>query len=196
MISYSTSSVAQHGLGQKAIEGSVPWLFLGQQMSFRKLHARQIGVMWWELVLIIHPKTSRWQHLLWWGLVLIVNPTSTRWQHLLWWELVLIIYPTSARWQHMLWWELVEIIYGHSGTEGSRTPVTYFPEEGVFFETSACPRCCKRRVHFCTQLRSMQAENPLTIHEIYAALTPSDFWSDWSYKFAAATCCRWKGRGL
>ena len=39
---------------------------------------------------------------------------------------------------------------GHSGTEGGRTFVTYFAEEGVFFKTSACPRFCKRRVLFCT----------------------------------------------
>ena len=29
---------------------------------------------------------------------------------------------------------------GHSGTEGGRTRVTYFAEEGVFLKTSACPR--------------------------------------------------------
>ena len=29
-------------------------------------------------------------------------------------------------------------------------------------------------------------ENPLTIHEICAALTPSDFRSDWASEFAAA----------
>ena len=28
---------------------------------------------------------------------------------------------------------------------------------GLFFETSACPRFCKRRVPFCTQVRSMGA---------------------------------------
>ena len=44
---------------------------------------------------------------------------------------------------------------GHSGTEGGCTRVTYFAGEGVFFETSACPRFCKRRVLFCTQVRSM-----------------------------------------
>ena len=31
-------------------------------------------------------------------------------------------------------------------------------------------------------------ENSLTIHEIYAALTPSDSRSDWASEFAAATC--------
>ena len=44
---------------------------------------------------------------------------------------------------------------GLSGTEGGRTPVTYFAEEGVFFKTSACQRFCKSRVLFCTQVRSM-----------------------------------------
>ena len=33
-------------------------------------------------------------------------------------------------------------------------------------------------------------QNPLTIHEIYAALTPSDSRSDWASESAAATCCR------
>ena len=33
-------------------------------------------------------------------------------------------------------------------------------------------------------------QNPLTIHEIYAALTPCDFRSDWASEFVAATCCR------
>ena len=51
---------------------------------------------------------------------------------------------------------------GHSGIEGGRTRVTYFAEEGVFFKTSACPRFFKRRVLFCTQIRRMGVENPLT----------------------------------
>ena len=33
-------------------------------------------------------------------------------------------------------------------------------------------------------------QNPLTIPEIYAALTPSDLRSDSASEFAAATCCR------
>ena len=41
-----------------------------------------------------------------------------------------------------------------SGPGGGRTLVTYFAEEGVFFKTSACPRFCKRRVLFCTKVRS------------------------------------------
>ena len=41
-------------------------------------------------------------------------------------------------------------------------------------------------VLFCTQVRSMGGENPLTIHEIYAALMPSDSRSDWASEFAAA----------
>ena len=45
---------------------------------------------------------------------------------------------------------------GHSGTEGGRTRVTYFAEEGVFLKTSACSRFCKRRVLF------VGGENPLT----------------------------------
>ena len=33
-------------------------------------------------------------------------------------------------------------------------------------------------------------QNPLTIQETYAALTPSDSRSDWASEFAAPTCCR------
>ena len=51
---------------------------------------------------------------------------------------------------------------------------------------SACPRFCKRTILFCTQVQSMGGGNPLTIHEIYAALTPSDSRSDWASEFAAA----------
>ena len=32
----------------------------------------------------------------------------------------------------------------------------------------------------------MRGENPLTIHETYAALTPSDSRSDWASEFVAA----------
>ena len=70
---------------------------------------------------------------------------------------------------------------GGGGGGWGRTRFTYSAEEGVFFKTSACPRFCRRRVLFCTLVRSMGGggdENPLTIHEIYAALTPSDSRSD------------------
>ena len=80
----------------------------------------------------------------------------------------------------------IESTQGHLGTEGGR--VTYFAEEGVFFKTSACPRFCKRRVLFCTKVRSMGGENPPTIPELYAALTPRDSRIDWASEFAAATC--------
>ena len=71
---------------------------------------------------------------------------------------------------------------------GGRTRVMYFAEEGVFFKTSACLRSCKRRVLFSAQVRSMGGggENPLTIQEIYAALTPSDSRSDLASKAAVA----------
>ena len=44
---------------------------------------------------------------------------------------------------------------GLSGTEGGRTRLTYFAEEGVFFKTSECPRFCIKRVFFCNQVGSM-----------------------------------------
>ena len=46
------------------------------------------------------------------------------------------------------------------GGGGGCTRVTYL--EGGFFKTSACPRFCKRRVLFCTQVRrSMGVKIPL-----------------------------------
>ena len=77
---------------------------------------------------------------------------------------------------------------GHSGIDGGRTrEVTYFAEEVVFFKTSACPQFCKKRVLFCTQVRSMGGENPLTIHKVSAVLTTSDSRSDLASESAAAT---------
>ena len=47
----------------------------------------------------------------------------------------------------------------HSAREGGLSRVTYFAEEGVLFKTSTCPRFCKRRVLFCTQVRSMHGSD-------------------------------------
>ena len=58
------------------------------------------------------------------------------------------------------------------------------------FKASACPRFCKRRVLFCTRARSMRGENPLAIHEIYTALTPSDSRNDLASESAAAIQAR------
>ena len=82
----------------------------------------------------------------------------------------------------------------HSGTEGGRTRVTYFAEEGVFCKTSArdLRDFVKEGYFFVPRYKVWGGggENPLTIHEIYAALTPSDSRSDWASEFASATCCR------
>ena len=69
---------------------------------------------------------------------------------------------------------------------GAAPALRILRKKGSFFKTSACPRFCKIRILFCSQVQSMGVKNPLTIHEIYAALTPSD----WASEFAAATCCR------
>ena len=69
---------------------------------------------------------------------------------------------------------------------GGAHPSNVFRGRRGLFMTSACLRFCKSRVLFCTQVRSMGGENPLTIHEIYAALTPSDSRSDWASEFSAA----------
>ena len=79
---------------------------------------------------------------------------------------------------------------GGGGTQVQRGGAAAFirisRKEGLF-KTSACPRFCKRWVLICTQVRSMGAGNPLTIHRLYAALTPSDSRSDWASESAAAT---------
>ena len=67
------------------------------------------------------------------------------------------------------------------------TRVTYLR---VFFKTSACPRFCKGMILFCSlryEIWGGGGENPLTIDEIYTALTPSGSRSDWASDFAAAT---------
>ena len=96
-------------------------------------------------------------------------------------------------------WELDDICLlgrggGGGGTQVQRGCAPAFRiswNMGSFFKTSACPRFCKRRVLFCTQVRSMGVKIPLHfIHEIYAALTPSDSRCDWASEFSAATCCR------
>ena len=89
---------------------------------------------------------------------------------------------------------LTQLFYpgGISGSEGGPNPRYLFCGRNGLFKTSACPRFCKWRVLFCTQERSMGGQNPLTIHEIYAALTPSDSRSDvcsqraWASESAAA----------
>ena len=50
---------------------------------------------------------------------------------------------------------------GHSGTEGAAPSLRFSRKKGSFFKTSACPRFCKRRVLFCTQVRSMGVKIPL-----------------------------------
>ena len=51
---------------------------------------------------------------------------------------------------------------GHSGTEGGpHLRYVFRGRRGSFFKTSACPRFCKRRVLFCTQVRSMGVKIPL-----------------------------------
>ena len=38
--------------------------------------------------------------------------------------------------------------------------------KGSFFKTSACPRFCKRRVLFCTRVRSMGVKIPLGLFHL------------------------------
>ena len=80
--------------------------------------------------------------------------------------------------------------FGALRYRGGHICLTYFAEEGVLFKTSECPRFCIKRIFFFNQVRSMGGgggdENHLTVHEIYAALTPSDSRSDMVFR----VCCR------
>ena len=58
-------------------------------------------------------------------------------------------------------------------------------KKGAFFKTLACPRFCKRRVLFLYPGTKYGGQNPLTIHEIYAALTLSDSEKSRASEFAA-----------
>ena len=79
---------------------------------------------------------------------------------------------------------------GHLGTEGGRTSVTYFAEEGVFFRDLRMSAILLKKGTFLYPGTKYGGQNPLTIHEIYAVQTPSDSRSDWASEFAVATCCR------
>ena len=48
---------------------------------------------------------------------------------------------------------------GQSGI-GAAPSLRISRKKGSFFKTSACPRFCKRRVLFCTQIRSMGVKSP------------------------------------
>ena len=53
---------------------------------------------------------------------------------------------------------------GGGGTQvqkGAAPSLRISPKKGSFFKTSACPQFCKRRVLFCTQVRSMGVKIPL-----------------------------------
>ena len=50
---------------------------------------------------------------------------------------------------------------GGGDTEGCAPALRISRNMGSFFKTSACLRFCKRRVLFCTQVRSMGVKIPL-----------------------------------
>ena len=47
-------------------------------------------------------------------------------------------------------------------------------KKGSFFKTSACPRFCKRRVLFCTQVRSMGVKIPVQSTNLTPSYSRSD----------------------
>ena len=52
---------------------------------------------------------------------------------------------------------------GGGGTQvqrGAALALHISQKKGSFFKTSACPRFCKRRVLFCSQVRSMGSKSP------------------------------------
>ena len=60
----------------------------------------------------------------------------------------------------------------HSGSEGGRTRVTDFAEEGVFLKPSACPRFCKRSrcgstpicINACASINHVGASIHIKVH--------------------------------
>ena len=74
---------------------------------------------------------------------------------------------------------------GHSDTEGGRTRVTHFAEEGVFFKTSACPRFCKGRALFLPPYEVWWSKSPYNPRNIRG----SD--AEWLPKWLGLrVCCR------
>ena len=63
-------------------------------------------------------------------------------------------------------------------------------KKGSFFKTYACPRFCKRRVLFCTQVRSMGVKIPLQSTKFTRLWRRVTAEVTWASEFAAATCCR------
>ena len=62
---------------------------------------------------------------------------------------------------------------GGGGTlryKGGSTRVTYFAEEGVFFQISTCPRFRKRKILFCTGWKSSQQSTKYT--RLWRRVTP------------------------
>ena len=82
---------------------------------------------------------------------------------------------------------------GGGGTQvqrGAAPALRISRNEGSFIRPPHVRDFVKEGYFFVPRYEVWGGENPLTIHEIYAALTPSDSRSDWASEFAAATCCR------
>ena len=62
------------------------------------------------------------------------------------------------------WYWITQSIFDPVGAlryRGGVAPALHISrKKGSFFKTSACPRFCKRRVLFCTQVRSMGSKSP------------------------------------
>ena len=113
-------------------------------------------------------------------LQLIVMPTIVEHQLFLWGRFRLIYRRTARQGElHTMTWcdlkgmccnvcfrnplnAILRALGGGGGGGGGMAPALRISRKmGVFFRTSACPRFCKRRVLFCTQVRSIRGENPL-----------------------------------
>ena len=71
----------------------------------------------------------------------------------------------------------VVILWPGGGTQvqrGVAPALRISRKKGSFFKTSACPRFLLKKGTFLYPGTKYGGQNPLTIHEIYAALTPSD----------------------
>ena len=84
----------------------------------------------------------------------------------------------------------VQIPRGGGGTQvqkGAAPALRISRKRGSFLRPSHVRDFVKDGYYFVRSYEVWRGENPLIIHEIYAALTPNDSRSDWVYESAATT---------
>ena len=77
----------------------------------------------------------------------------------------------------------------YPGGGGAHLSYVFRGRRGIFLRPSHVRDLVKEGYFFVPRYEVWGSKS-LTIHEIYAALTPSDSRSDWASESVAATCCR------